>query len=195
MSPAPSSALNLAARVADLSRAMARITGVLTIVIMLGVVADALLRGGFGIAVWGVLEVGVLFLLALIYFGLPATQAGRENFRVSILAEHFPPALDRLVTWLLMAVQIAVIAILCWATWRSAIFSFNRDEVSFGIVQIPLWPSRAMVAAGLSLLLVQTLATALEYAMSGTHPYAVALETEIKSEIGSNDPDFKKEPV
>ena len=183
--------LAFAARSAAFSRAMARLTGVLIIVIMLGVVVDAVFRGGLGIALWGIHEIGVLILLALIYFGLPATQAGRENFRVSILSDHFPRALDLAVTWLLIGVQVAVIGILCWVTWRSAIFSFNRDEVSFGVVQIPLWPSRTMVAAGLTLLLVQTFASALEYALTGKHPYAVALETELRGEVGSLDPSLK----
>ena len=112
----PSGAMALAAWVASASRAMARITGVLIILIMIAVVIDAVLRGMMGIAIWGVLEVGVLLLLALIYLGLPATQANRENFRVSIFAERFPPWVDRIVTWLLLGVQLAVLGILCWTS-------------------------------------------------------------------------------
>ena len=186
----PSGAMALAAWVASASRAMARITGVLIILIMIAVVIDAVLRGMMGIAIWGVLEVGVLLLLALIYLGLPATQANRENFRVSIFAERFPPWVDRIVTWLLLAVQLAVLGILCWTSWRSSIYSFNRDEVSFGMVQIPLWPSRAMVSVGLTLLLIQSITAALEYALVGRHPYQVDIETELKGEIGKTDNDL-----
>ncbi|NBS65851.1 MAG: TRAP transporter small permease [Betaproteobacteria bacterium] len=186
----PSGMLALAARVASASRAMARVTGVLIILIMIAVVIDAVLRGMMGIAIWGVLEVGVLLLLALIYLGLPATQANRENFRVSIFAERFPPWVDRIVTWLLLGVQLAVLGILCWTSWRSSIYSFNRDEVSFGIVQIPLWPSRAMVSLGLTLLIIQSITAALEYALVGRHPYQVDIETELKGEIGKSDSDL-----
>jgi TRAP-type mannitol/chloroaromatic compound transport system permease small subunit len=188
--PQPAGVLAIADRVAAASRAMARITGVLIIVIMIAVVIDAVLRGMLGIAIWGVLEVGVLLLLALIYLGLPATQANRENFRVSIFAERFPPWVDRIVTWLLLAVQLGVLGVLCWTSWRSSIYSFNRDEVSFGIVQIPLWPSRAMVSIGLSLLIIQSLMAALEYALIGRHPYKVDIETELKGEIGKTDTDL-----
>jgi TRAP-type mannitol/chloroaromatic compound transport system permease small subunit len=186
----PSGMVALAARVASASRAMARVTGVLIILIMIAVVIDAVLRGIMGIAIWGVLEVGVLLLLALIYLGLPATQANRENFRVSIFAERFPPWVDRIVTWLLLGVQLAVLGILCWTSWRSSIYSFNRDEVSFGMVQIPLWPSRAMVSVGLSLLIIQSITAALEYALAGRHPYKVDIETELKGEIGKSDSDL-----
>ena len=181
------------ARVASASRAMARLTGVLIIIIMIAVVIDAVLRGMMGIAIWGVLELGVLLLLALIYLGLPATQANRENFRVSILAERFPPWLDRIVTWLLLALQLTMIGILVWASWRSTIFSYNRDEVSFGMVQIPLWPSRGMVSVGLSLLWLQSLAATVEYGLFGKHPYQVDIETELKGEIGKTDTDLVKE--
>ncbi len=186
----PSGAMALAAWVASASRAMARITGVLIILIMIAVVIDAVLRGMMGIAIWGVLEVGVLLLLALIYLGLPATQANRENFRVSIFAERFPPWVDRIVTWLLLGVQLAVLGILCWTSWRSSIYSFNRDEVSFGMVQIPLWPSRVMVSVGLTLLIIQSITAALEYALVGRHPYQVDIETELKGEIGKSDSDL-----
>lgn len=186
----PSGTMALAARVASASRAMARITGVLIILIMIAVVIDAVLRGMMGIAIWGVLEVGVLLLLALIYLGLPATQANRENFRVSIFAERFPPWVDRIVTWLLLGVQLAVLGVLCWTSWRSSIYSFNRDEVSFGMVQIPLWPSRAIVSLGLTLLIIQSITAALEYALVGRHPYQVDIETELKGEIGKSDSDL-----
>ncbi|MFM8546151.1 MAG: TRAP transporter small permease subunit [Betaproteobacteria bacterium] len=181
------------ARVASASRAMARLTGVLIIIIMIAVVIDAVLRGMLGIAVWGVLELGVLLLLALIYLGLPATQANRENFRVSILAERFPPWLYQIVTWLLLALQLLMIGILVWTSWRSTVFSYNRDEVSVGMVQIPLWPSRGMVSLGLSLLWLQSLAAAVEYGLLGKHPYQVDIETELKGEIGKTDTDLVRE--
>jgi TRAP-type mannitol/chloroaromatic compound transport system permease small subunit len=192
-SPTQARPVGATARVAAASRAMARLTGVLIIIIMIAVVIDAILRGILGIAIWGVLEVGVLLLLALIYLGLPATQANRENFRVSILAERFPPWVDRIVTWLLLALQVVIIGILVWASWRSTLYSYNRDEVSFGIVQIPLWPSRGMVSLGLTLLLVQSVAAAIEYAVVGRHPYQVDIETELKGEIGKTDTDLVRE--
>jgi TRAP-type C4-dicarboxylate transport system permease small subunit len=140
----PSGMVALAARVASASRAMARVTGVLIILIMIAVVIDAVLRGIMGIAIWGVLEVGVLLLLALIYLGLPATQANSENFRVSIFAERFPPWVDRIVTWLLLGVQLAVLGILCWTSWRSASGPTRNEKSSTRRLNGPrrTWPNR-----------------------------------------------------
>lgn len=165
-------------------KALARFTGILIIALMIGVVADAMLRGMAGVAIWGVLEISVLLLLALIFFGLPSTLALRENFRVSIIADAFPKWLGTPIAWTLLALQFAVIAMLAWFTWRSAIYSFTREEVAIGMVEIPLWPSRTLVALGFSILVIQTIVLALEFAIKGEHPYALDLETEIRDELG-----------
>jgi TRAP-type mannitol/chloroaromatic compound transport system permease small subunit len=176
--------LRFAERASDFSKSLARITGLLIIILMLGVVVDALLRGGAGLAIWGVLEVSVLILLALIYFGLPSTVALRENFRVSIIADALPKCFANPIAWALLVLQLAIIGMLAWFTWRSAIYSFTREEVAIGMVQIALWPSRTLVALGFTMLLIQTLVLAIEFALKGVHPYAVDLEKEIRDELG-----------
>lgn len=173
-------------RVSELCKSLARITGFFIIILMLIVVIDASLRGVLGIAIWGVLELSVLLLLALIYFGLPSTLALRENFRVSILADRMPKWLGNSVAWCLLALQLAIMLMLAWFTWRSAIYSFSREEASMGLVQIPLWPSRTMVAVGFTILVLQTIVLAIEFAIKGEHPYAVELEQEIRDELGES---------
>ncbi len=152
--------------------AMAGVTGLLTIVMMLGVVLDAFLRGTAGIAVWGVLELCTLLLLAMIYFGLPSTQSERENFRVSIITDLMPMKVNLFISGILLLLQIVVLGLLCWFTWRAAIFSFNRDEVSIGLVEISLWPHRFMIAMGLSVLTFQSIVSGLDLSLNGKHPFA-----------------------
>lgn len=176
--------LKAAQRFSDFCNTLARITGLLIILLMLGVVLDSMLRGVLGIAIWGVLEVSVLLLLALIYFGLPSTLSLRENFRVSILADSLPGWLSTVIAWLLLALQLAVLGMLAWFTWRSAIYSFEREEVTMGLVEISLWPMRTTVALGFSILVLQTFVLIVEFALKGQHPYAVDLETEIRDELG-----------
>ena len=152
--------------------AMAGVTGLLTIVMILGVVVDASLRGTTGIAVWGVLELCTLLLLAMIYFGLPSTQSERENFRVSIVTDLMPMKVNLFISGILLLLQIIVLGLLCWFTWRAAIFSFNRDEVSIGLVEISLWPHRFMIATGLTVLTFQSVVSGLDLLLNGKHPFA-----------------------
>lgn len=173
-----------ASRTNALSCALARLTGLLIIVMMLGVVADSLLRGVSNIAIWGVLELSTMMLLALIYLGLPSTQAERVNFRVSVFADRLPPRAGLALAGLLLLLQLGVLGILSWFSWRSAVFSFTREEVSIGLVEIPLWPHRALVALGLTFLWWQALMTAIELLLHGKHPYVLDLRAEVESAIG-----------
>lgn len=183
---ARSNLISLAKVVSGISCGLARVTGILIIIMMLGVVIDAALRGVAGIAIWGVLELSVLLLLSLIYFGIPATQALRENFRVSIFADALPKRIGDIVAWLLLGLQVAIVGMFAWFTWSAAVFSYTREEVSIGLVQIPLWPSRTMVALGLTLLLLQTIMSAIEFALLGKHPYSRDLTDEIKEQLNED---------
>ena len=174
---------NLITTSRSVTRAMAGVTGLLTIVMMLGVVRDAFLRGTAGIAVWGVLELCTLLLLAMIYFGLPSTQSERENFRVSIITDHMPMKLNLFVSGMLLVLQIVILGLLCWFTWRAAIFSFNRDEVSIGLVEISLWPHRFMIAMGLSALIFQSVVSGLDLLLNGKHPFAPDQAIEIAQAV------------
>lgn len=176
--------LACAIRTNALSRAMARMTGLLIIVLMLGVVLDSLLRGTANIALWGVLELSTMMLLALIYLGLPATQAERVNFRVSVFTDRLPRRVHLGLGGVLLLLQLVVLTVLCWFCWGSAVFSFNRQEVSIGLVEIPLWPHRVLVAFGLTLLCWQTLMSGIELLLHGKHPYEVDLKAEVEGAIG-----------
>jgi len=54
----------------------------------------------------------------------------------------------------------------------AAIFSFNRDEVSIGLVEISLWPHRFMIAVGLTVLTFQSVVSGLDLLLNGKHPFA-----------------------
>ena len=177
-------ALLASARVSSsLSQALARFTGLLIIVLMLGVVNDSLLRGVFDIAIWGVLEFSTLLLLALIYFGLPSTQAERVNFRVSVFTDRLPKNVNLVLAGVLILLQLVVLGILGWFTWQSTLFSFAREEVSMGMVEIPLWPHRALVSLGLTLTWWQSLMSGIELVLNGCHPYALNAITELEGAI------------
>jgi TRAP-type mannitol/chloroaromatic compound transport system permease small subunit len=176
--------LACARRTDALSRGMARLTGLLIIVLMLAVVADSLLRGTANIAMWGVLELSTMMLLALVYLGLPATQAERVNFRVSVFTDRLPRRVHLVLGGVLLLLQLALLAILAWFSWRSALFSLHRQEVSIGLAEIPLWPHRTLVALGLTLLWWQTVMSGIELVLHGKHPYELDLKAEVEGAIG-----------
>ena len=115
---------------------------------------------------------------------LPATQAERVNFRVSVFTDRLPRRLHLALGGVLLLLQLALLAILAWFSWRSALFSFHRQEVSIGLVEIPLWPHRALVALGLTLLCWQAFVSGIELVLHGKHPYELDLKAEVEGAIG-----------
>ncbi len=147
---------------------------------MLGVVVDSTTARGLLASRSGAcLNSARSILLALIYLGLPATQADRVNFRVSVFTDRLPKRLDHVLAGLLLLLQLVVIGILCWFAWRSAIFSYHRQEVSMGMVEIPLWGHRALIAFGLTLFWWQSLMAGVEFLLQHKHPYAMDLLADV----------------
>lgn len=163
-----STALERACGAVDrLSEACARMGGFLTMLMMLSVVLDAGLRSFANIALVGVAELNAFMLVAMIFVGLAGTQRSRANFRVSMLADHLGPALPGL----LLLVQLGVVGVLTWFCWNSLAFSIQTEEVTYGMVQFPVWPARAVLVFGLALLLVQSVADLARFLLRGAHPF------------------------
>jgi TRAP-type C4-dicarboxylate transport system permease small subunit len=140
------------------SRVSAGLAGWLTLPIMITVFLDAFLRGLFGIAVEGVSELNSFLLVAMIYLGLAGTQNARANFQVTLFIERLPERAQRWIGVVLLIVLIAVTSVLCWFCVRAAISSFERSEITYGLIEVPIWPSRAIIAFGFALLVLQFIA-------------------------------------
>jgi len=140
------------------SKVSAGVAGWLTLPIMITVFMDAFLRGLFGIAVEGVSELNSFLLVAMIYLGLAGTQNARANFQVTLFIERLPEWGQRWIGAVLLILLIAVSAILCWFCAHAASSSFYRNEITYGLVEVPIWPSRALIALGFALLVLQFIA-------------------------------------
>ena len=69
-------------------------------------------------------------------------------------------------------VTYSLITYVIFLALSAAIFSFNRDEVSIGLVEISLWPHRFMIATGLTVLTFQSVVSGLDLLLNGKHPFA-----------------------
>lgn len=154
-----------------LSRLAAEAAGWLIIPMMLIVVLDAALRGFFNYAMDGVAELSSLLLVTMIYFGLAGAQSRGANFRVSFIDTRLSPAWNRALLVALSVIVIVSLALVIYFTFNAAAYSFARNETSYGLIQFPIWPARAVVCAGLLLLLVQFLADTVLLIVEGRHPY------------------------
>lgn len=159
-------------RVDRLSRFFAELSGWLIVPMMLTIFLDAVLRGLFNTAVAGVVELNSLLLVGMVYLGLAGAQSSGGNFRVTLLADRMSPRTRFILTALGYLLLLITLCILLWYCYGAAVYSYTRDEVSYGLINFPLWPSRALICVGLVLLILQYLVDGLRFALRGIDPFA-----------------------
>lgn len=159
-------------RIHRLSSFFAELSGWLIVPMMLTIFMDAVLRGLFNTAVVGVIELNSLLLVAMVYMGLAGAQASAGNFRVTLLSDRLGSRGRYVLIGFGYLLLLAVLLALLWFCLGAAIYSYTRDEVSYGLIDFPLWPSRAIICIGLALLLVQYLADGFLFVVQGADPFA-----------------------
>lgn len=142
---------------AKLTSGMAVAVGLLTAVITIIVVADVASRFFRGRAIQNADETSILLLIALIFLGLADAQARGENFSVDVLVGLIPGWARRLCALLAISVSFVACSILAFYSARHAIRSTISGEVTYGVSTFPVWPTRIIIAIGLSMLAIQFL--------------------------------------
>lgn len=141
--------------VTGFNRVLAAVAGLFTALITLIICIDVAARGLFNQSVQGASEVAILLLVALIFLGLAGAEAKGENFAVTLLVRKLNPGWRRLFLIVTILLSLATIGVLSWFSWTRAIDSFESGEQSYGVIAFPVWPSKLLIAFGLTMLLLQ----------------------------------------
>lgn len=144
--------------------------GIATFAIMGLVVANALLRYGFGAPIAGTLEITESALPFVIFLSLALTQYQGGHIRVVLLTQHLPPGPARAVRVVVLLAGLGLFAWAAWASFGMAAKSFAIGEMERGAVRFPIWPVKMVVCVGLLLLAIQFLLDALYAALGGSLP-------------------------
>jgi len=140
---------------ASLSIKLGAASGTSTMLLMLIIVPDVLLRKLFSVTIPLATEIAVLLLMGKVYLGLAGAQASNANFAVTAYAERLSPPARRLLRTVHLGIALVVFALLAWFTSGEAIRSTLSGETSFGVTPFPVWPGRILLAVGLCLLTLQ----------------------------------------
>jgi TRAP-type transport system small permease protein len=141
-----------------IERALMRLgvaSGIATLLITVVVVVDVAGRVIFNNPIHGATELAELLLVGMVFFGLAAAQQGRQNYSIDIATRHLPPSMQGLVDLLGYIVSLGIVAVLAWLSTKQAFVSFERGEAGFGIIPLPIWPARFVLAVGFWLLSLQ----------------------------------------
>lgn len=148
----------LAASITRFNRLLATWAGLLAAAITLIVCADVASRGLLNQSIQGASEFVVLLLVALVFLGFAGAEAKGENFSVTILVHALPPRVQRALKVLTGGISLTAVVVLAWMSWSRAIAATQSGEQSYGTVNFPVWPSRLLIAFGLTMLALQLVA-------------------------------------
>jgi TRAP-type mannitol/chloroaromatic compound transport system permease small subunit len=133
------------------------LAALLTILAMITLVPDVILRVFFGTTITGVLEFNEVLIVAIVYLGMASNQASGSNVRVELFADKMP---RKLQPWLLvLGTFVGLIVFICFAYYNTAetYTSIVEDEQKLGVSPFPVWPSRVLLSIGVWLLCAQLL--------------------------------------
>lgn len=133
--------------------------GVCSSFIMFLIVLDIISRNFLGRSIHGVQEISILLLVMLIYLGFASAEHHDQHFRVDLLVERLPAGLQGMVRLATAACAFVLVAFFSYSTWIAAIRSIARQEATYGVISFPIWPSRLVIALGMTMFTLQLLLT------------------------------------
>lgn len=129
------------------------LAGVFLLVIFLLMMALSLGRG-VGINVPAGDDFTAWSMAAMAFLGLAHTFKSGELIRVGLLLERWPTAIRRIVEIICLLIGTAVIGFFAWYAVSMTYDSWRFNDISQGVVAVPLWIPQLGYAAGLVILAI-----------------------------------------
>lgn len=128
-----------------------------TFVSMLLGTADVIGTQFLGAPLPGALELTESTVVLVVFGGLAYAQTRGSHIRVELLYAHAGARLRAVFDSFGHLMALVFFGLLAWQAWVELAFSWRISEATFGIVRLPLWPTRAILLAGTLLLIIQLL--------------------------------------
>lgn len=138
-----------------LSQAFAVIASLTIAVIMVMTVADVLRRALTGRSIPGTTEFSEVFLVAAAFLGLAYAMRTGAHVAVDLLLAKLPPRAARITYAAGLSIAICVLVWMTWQTAGTALHSISVNEYRYGLIQVPVWPAKAVVPIALTALVLE----------------------------------------
>ncbi len=145
-----------------------------TAAIMVIMCSDVFFRATGRGSLPGALELIQTLLVVAIFLCFPYGERSRSHVRIELLTDRLPARRARIARAFGTAVAVVISGWMSYATAISAWESFELREFTTGLVDFPVYPAKACVALGLSLLTVELMLTLRQILGSGPAPAADA---------------------
>ena len=119
--------------------------------------ADVVGTQMFGLPVPGATEITESTMVLIVFGALTYTQIRRSHIRVELIYMRAGARGQAAMDVFASLMALLFFSLLLWQAMNEALFSIQIDEATFGLVRMPLWPARIVLAAGTALLILQLL--------------------------------------
>jgi TRAP-type transport system small permease protein len=157
------------------------VSGSTVIFSMFLITVDVIMRNVFNNPIAGVIEILNISLIVIVALGFSYVQGKKENIVIEIATNKLPPFLKNLLDLVGFIIGLAVMAVITWKCGFNAILSYTAQEYTMGLIKIPLWPSKLLLAIGMATLSLRLLLDSLIMLSNLIH-YKKIETKEIKEE-------------
>ncbi|WP_346798331.1 TRAP transporter small permease [Halomonas sp. Bachu 37] len=132
---------------------------------IVGRIIDRIITGiggdRIGLAIPGLSEISGFLLVGASFLGLAYTFVHGGHIRVTLLIGRLPPATRVWFEVFCLAIALALSVYLAWNLYWLLDDSIAFNETSYGLLRIPLWIPQSAMLAGVALLCLALLESAL----------------------------------
>jgi TRAP-type C4-dicarboxylate transport system permease small subunit len=159
------------------TRVFAVVSAVLCAALALLLTTEVVMRGATGGSIRGLFEIAELGLVMTVFLGFAQAEVNGTHVRVTLLTDRLRPAVANRLRGVALVLACVFLAWMSIELIERALDSFTNGEYRTGLLNFPVWPSRAFVAFGTTLLALIVLAKGLVY-LTGRTPSGATDHTE-----------------
>lgn len=131
--------------------------GISLLLLMLIGVTDILLTEILHTPLPGALEISESLLVCCVFMPLAWTQSRRRHVVMDFIRWYIGPNMRRALDIFVGICNLAFYILLSWQGWLLALRSLARREYAAGLIAIPLYPAKIVLAVGLTLMIIELL--------------------------------------
>lgn len=131
----------------------------------------------YGLLVPSLAEIAGFLLVAASFLALSSTLRHGVHIRVNILLQHIPSGPARALEIWVLGVAVVLVGYFAWNAALLTLDSYKYNEVSFGIIPVPLWIPQTVMTLGLGVFCV-ALVDDLVCALTGRTPSYLTVERD-----------------
>lgn len=142
--------------VGRVSKLFAFLAAFCTLIMMVTMLADVINRTLLGEgSLPGAYELSAMLLVMIVFLGFAYAERTETNIRVNLVTSRMSFGAARVARLVSGLVSAAVVVLFSWTAWDRAITSVTRGEISQGIILVPIWPAKIVLAIGFTLLTLE----------------------------------------